>query len=292
MKKLILLLVLQTSICGVIYAQCTPNLVYTTAGIPGIWPDTITGVASGTVGTPYSQVFTVIIPADTVVDLPAPVGQVTAIINSMTITGITGLPLGLSYVCDISSCIWPGNTNGCFVIDGTPTQSGDFTFSATIVVNVEVPVIGATDLPSYDVNYSLTIDTSGSTGDTCTFADTTYVTVYDTITYYDTVLITVTDTLIIDVTLTGITPPNNTNTIKVYPNPANDVVIIDNGDFSTLTNYTIKIVNDLGQQIFNSIANTQQFQIPVSTFGAEGLYYIEIFDNNNTLLETRKLVLN
>jgi Cdc6-like AAA superfamily ATPase len=82
------------------------------------------------------------------------------------------------------------------------------------------------------------------------------------------------------------------NTLKVYPNPANDVVIINNGDYSTMTNYTIKIVNDLGQEIFNSIVNTQEFQIPVSAFGAEGLYYIQIFDDNNTLLETKKLVLN
>lgn len=291
MKNLLALLFLQAIVCGVVYAQCTPDPVYTTAGIPGIWPDTITGVASGTVGTPYSQVFTVIVPADTVVDLPAPVGQVTATINSMTITGITDLPMGLTYTCDISSCIWPGNTNGCYVIDGTPTQSGDFTFSATIVVNIEVPVLGAIDLPSYDLNYSLTIDTSGSM-DTCTYTDTTYVTVYDTITYYDTVLVSVTDTLIIDVTLTGVAPPNNTNTLKVYPNPTNDVVIINNGDYSTMTNYTLKVVNDLGQEIFNSIVNAQEFQIPISTFGAEGLYYIQIFDGNNTLLDTRKLVLN
>jgi len=64
------------------------------------------------------------------------------------------------------------------------------------------------------------------------------------------------------------------------------------GDYSSMNGYTLKIINTLGQEIFNSIINIPQFQIPVSTFGAEGLYYIEIFDDNNTLLDTRKLILN
>jgi hypothetical protein len=136
--------------------------------------------------------------------------------------------------------------------------------------------------------------------DTTDVYDTTFVTVYDTtdvydttfITVYDTTYVSVTDTLFIDVTITGVSPPNNINTIKVYPNPANDVVYIDNGNYMSMSNYTIKIVNNIGQEIFNSNVNTQQFMIPVSTFGAEGLYFIQIIDDNGTLLDTRKLVLN
>jgi PKD repeat protein len=128
--------------------------------------------------------------------------------------------------------------------------------------------------------------------DTTEVFDTTFVTIYDTITYYDTVLVSVTDTLIIDVSLTGVAPPNNINTMKVYPNPANDVVIIDNGDYSIMSNYTLKILNTLGQEVFNSFINIPQFQIPVSVLGAVGLYYIQVFDDNNSLLETKKLMLN
>ena len=42
--------------------------------------------------------------------------------------------------------------------------------------------------------------------------DTNYISIYDTITYYDSVLISVTDTLIINVNLSGISSPNNSNT--------------------------------------------------------------------------------
>ena len=128
--------------------------------------------------------------------------------------------------------------------------------------------------------------------DTTEVFDTTFVTIYDTITYYDTVLVSVTDTLIIDVSLTGVTPPNNTNTILVYPNPSNDIVIIDNGDYLSMSGYTLKIINSLGQEVFNSIINVPQFQIPVSVLGSVGLYYIQVFDDNSSLLETKKLILN
>lgn len=131
--------------------------------------------------------------------------------------------------------------------------------------------------------------------DICTYFDTISVydtiAVYDTLTYYDTVQIAVTDTLIIDILLTGVAQPNNAKTIKVYPNPAKNVVIIDNGDYSALNNYRLKIINSLGQEVFDSSINIPQFQIPVSVLGTVGLYYIKVFDDNNSLLETKKLIL-
>ena len=110
--------------------------------------------------------------------------------------------------------------------------------------------------------------------------------------YTDTnyVSISVTDTLYIDITVTGV--PGVDNTISVYPNPANEVVIIDNGNYSTMSNYSLVIINSLSQQVFSSQINAQQFQIPVSTLGAEGTYFIQIFDGNNNLVTTKYLVLN
>ena len=128
--------------------------------------------------------------------------------------------------------------------------------------------------------------------DTNFVTDTTFITINDTITYYDTVLVSVTDTLIIDITLTGIAPPNNINTIKVYPNPANDIVIIDNGNYANMSNYTLKIVNSLGQDVFNSLITIPQFQIPVNTLGTTGLYFIQILDPRSQIIDTRKLILN
>jgi len=133
--------------------------------------------------------------------------------------------------------------------------------------------------------------------DTTFVQDTTFITindtntVNDTITYYDTVLVSVTDTLIIDVTLTGVSPPNNTNTLKVYPNPAKDQLYIDNGDYLSMSGYTLKIVNSVGQDVFSALITTPLFVIDISTLGSTGLYFIQVLDGSSNVLENKKLVL-
>jgi hypothetical protein len=138
------------------------------------------------------------------------------------------------------------------------------------------------------------------TYDTLNIYDTLITQVFDSLTVYDTIYIdiidtsyvsiSVTDTLYIDITVTGMTSIDNT--ITVYPNPANDVVIIDNGNYSIMNNYNLMIFNSLSQQVFFSPINTQQFQIPVSSLGAEGTYIIQIFDSTNNLIKTKYLILN
>ncbi len=101
------------------------------------------------------------------------------------------------------------------------------------------------------------------------------------------------DTLYIDIT---IVPPTGTtditNIISIYPNPANEFVIIDNGNYSAMTNYELKIVNALGQEVFNSLINTALFEIPISTLGAEGTYFVQVLDGDGNLVVTKYLILN
>ena len=52
-------------------------------------------------------------------------------------------------------------------------------------------------------------------------------------TVYDTVKVAVTDTLKIDVLVTGIGEEMNTQTIKIYPNPAKSYINIDYSGFTT-----------------------------------------------------------
>jgi len=62
--------------------------------------------------------------------------------------------------------------------------------------------------------------------------------------------ISVTDTLIINTTL-GLNQ-NQSNTIKIYPNPAKDQLIIDNGNYGSMAGYTLTIKTSGGQQVFSS----------------------------------------
>ena len=132
--------------------------------------------------------------------------------------------------------------------------------------------------------------------DTVTVYDTitTNINVYDTITtninIYDTVLVSVTDTLIINTSL-GLPTPNNSNTISVYPNPANDHITIDNGNFALMPNYSIVIENSLGQIVFSSLINQQQFYLDIMGWAGNGMYYLKLLNPQNAIVATRQIVL-
>ena len=123
--------------------------------------------------------------------------------------------------------------------------------------------------------------------------DTLITNVFDTIVIYDTsyISISVTDTLFIDISFTN-TGISISNTISIYPNPANDVVIINNGNYSIMTNYQLNIVNAIGQVVFNNLVDVPTFSIPVSTIGPPGLYFINIIDSSNNVVLTKYLILN
>jgi hypothetical protein len=127
--------------------------------------------------------------------------------------------------------------------------------------------------------------------------DSCVVTVLDTITtnviVYDTLItyLSVTDTLVIISTISGLNPPSNTNTFLVYPNPSKTHITIDNGNFSILNNYSIKITSTLGQVVFNQPINQQQFYIDLSTWTGNGIYYLNILDNTGNIIETKIIVI-
>lgn len=147
MRKILLLLCAFATFTLTANAQvCTPSQIFTTIGIPGVYPNPIqtSNLAPGMQGSPYSQTFTMIVPADTTIDLSAligfPVPPVNVSVNYQEVTGFTGLPSGLNYACDLSACQWGGGVDGCIMLSGIPTQSGLFTVGMTTGYNVTVPV--------------------------------------------------------------------------------------------------------------------------------------------------------
>jgi len=110
------------------------------------------------------------------------------------------------------------------------------------------------------------------------------------VTVYDTLLTTVTDTLIINTTL-SLPAPNNENTILIYPNPASDHITIDNGNYTAMAGYTIKIENNAGQQVFQSLINQAQFYVDLSTWSGDGLYFVHLIDAQGNTVTVRKIVL-
>ena len=107
----------------------------------------------------------------------------------------------------------------------------------------------------------------------------------------DTTLITVTDTLLINMQITGINPPNNLNTLKVFPNPANTHITINYGNFSIMSGYKLRIENSLGQQVFQTNITQQSDYLSLTNWGGNGIYFVRIIDAQGNTIDIRKIVL-
>ena len=190
MKKFLLLFAILLSFTHLVKAQCTPNSLFTALGLPGIYPPELAipgipmmGINDGVLGSAYSQTLTLVVLEDTIMDvasfLPA---TVVLAMNSAGIStvmslpvnhvafNVSGLPNGLNYSCDQTNCEYPSSFDGCMLINGTPTQSGNFSVPVSMTINAQIPAITdpflgttifagmAIDLPSFSaVEYDLLV---------------------------------------------------------------------------------------------------------------------------------------
>ncbi|MFZ4414378.1 MAG: LamG-like jellyroll fold domain-containing protein [Bacteroidales bacterium] len=103
--------------------------------------------------------------------------------------------------------------------------------------------------------------------------------------------ITVTDTLVINTNIIGFNPITYQNTIKVWPNPTKDHITIDNGNIANMVGYQLKITNSLGQQVFQSAINQQQFYVDLATWTGNGIYFVYIINGQGQTIDIKKIVL-
>jgi len=81
------------------------------------------------------------------------------------------------------------------------------------------------------------------------------------------------------------------NTIKVFPNPSNSILNLYYGNYATLNNYRVKITNALGQTIYDQAITQQSETLDLTTFGGNGIYYLNILNPQGNVVEVRKIVL-
>ncbi|CAN1553115.1 Secretion system C-terminal sorting domain [Flavobacteriaceae bacterium] len=107
------------------------------------------------------------------------------------------------------------------------------------------------------------------------------------------------DPLVIqDAPVTNIIITNNlgVNTIKsnefvLYPNPANEVVNLVIGTNTTEPNgLKLKVINVLGQTVEKMNIQTTSMEISTRNWGASGVYFVEITNENNSVLMTKKVI--
>ena len=91
--------------------------------------------------------------------------------------------------------------------------------------------------------------------------------------------------------LTAVMQMPNNNSIQIFPNPASSYIIINTGNYKSMANYSICIRDILGRQVFKTLTNEQEFRIDVKNFGGNGIYIVEITDNSNSVVTTRKIII-
>ena len=87
------------------------------------------------------------------------------------------------------------------------------------------------------------------------------------------------------------TPNFENNSFVVYPNPANDQITIDLGTNSNAMGWSYKIVNTLGQEVQNGVLSSQQNIIQLNKVKGQGIYFVKVYDSSNSLLGTKKIII-
>jgi hypothetical protein len=124
--------------------------------------------------------------------------------------------------------------------------------------------------------------------DTLYLTQTIYDTLYVTENIYDTTYVTVTDTLLIDVNV-GI-EENTFIRIKVYPSPTKELLVFDFSNYSLLSSYSMNIVNNQGQIMFELLNITNQIEhVNIQNWGP-GVYYFYLW-NIDGIISTKKIII-
>ena len=274
MRKCLLLFVILLSFTHLVKAQCSPNFLFTVLGLPGVYPPELAipgipmiGINDGVLGSAYSQTLTLVVLEDTIMDiasfLPATVVSTMSLAGISTVISlnvnhvgfdVAGLPNGLSYTCDQSNCEYSSSVDGCILINGNPTQSGNFSVPVNMIINAQIPAIN-------DPFLGTTIF-AGMAIDLPSFPAIEY-----------------------DLLVTGATAINEIGNYssKIFPNPtANEAKLL----LHSISD--VVVYNILGKDVFELLSIEGDLVLSKADLG-KGMFYIIITSENKT--ETIKLII-
>ena len=134
-------------------AQCTPDPLYADS-VFGVWPDTLTDFIPGELGVFYSDTLNLIVPLNTTDIDP---NLTPAMLDSVQLINVIGLPPGLGVNCNSqtpASCTFLPTMLGCGLIEGTPTQVGNYPIILEVkgwVAVLGFPISQNISFPGYSI---------------------------------------------------------------------------------------------------------------------------------------------
>ena len=169
MKRLLLSLTITfLSILSANAQSCTPGTNFADSTY-GVWPDTTTNFPAASVGVPYSTDLNFKVPEVVTAEIAGDDEQAQAVIGSpiesFEVTNVDGLPAGINYACNISSCSYNGGANGCANLFGTTNTPGVYPVTITVTGTIIITV-GFIDFPvpqelSFD-GYKIVVGLAGT----------------------------------------------------------------------------------------------------------------------------------
>lgn len=120
--------------------------------------------------------------------------------------------------------------------------------------------------------------------------DTCFTTVYDTIVHHDTIFTTVADTLIVSFVV-SVNGQNENQSIKIYPNPATDKLVVNISEPNKLEGYQATITDNQGALVFDEIIlHEPNYTIDVAQW-PKGIYYFTLRSDNGDIISSHKILL-
>lgn len=90
---------------------------------------------------------------------------------------------------------------------------------------------------------------------------------------------------------TNTLPVSNTqNIVNIYPNPAVDYVTISVKDYTKMTGYLLVIRNVLGKTVYSAPVVQEATNLETKNWSGSGIYFIQLFDSQSSLISTRKII--
>ena len=101
----------------------------------------------------------------------------------------------------------------------------------------------------------------------------------------------VTDTLLVRFSV-KVSSLDKGQLIKVYPNPAQNQLTIDNGNYSDFSGYTVNVYNSVGAVVYTQAINQQVYTIDLKSWSSVGVYRMELTDKSGAKIAVKTIVLN
>lgn len=101
----------------------------------------------------------------------------------------------------------------------------------------------------------------------------------------------VTDTLLVRFSV-KVSSLDKGQLIKVYPNPAQNQLTIDNGNYSDFYGYTVNVYNSVGAVVYTQVINQKVYTIDLKSWSSVGVYRMELTDKSGAKIAVKTIVLN